>query len=54
MSAKKRGLGQGLDALLRPQEEGPRTLPLSQLKPIWKTRPVPRVRRPLKTFCLNV
>jgi len=33
MSAKRRGLGRGLDALLKPQGEGERMLPLAQLKP---------------------
>ncbi len=33
MTAKKRALGRGLDALLRVEEGGPRALPLSRLKP---------------------
>ncbi len=33
MTAKKRALGRGLDALLRVEEGGPRTLPLERLKP---------------------
>lgn len=33
MSVKRRGLGRGLDALLKPEEPGVRALPLSSLEP---------------------
>jgi ParB family chromosome partitioning protein len=33
MSAKRRGLGRGLDALLKPEEPGIRALPLTSLEP---------------------
>jgi ParB family chromosome partitioning protein len=33
MSAKRRGLGRGLDALLKPEEPGVRSLPLGSLEP---------------------
>lgn len=33
MSAKRRGLGRGLDALLKPEEPGIRSLPLGSLEP---------------------